>query len=623
MGLSWQCGCSSLLSCVLVGMGVSVLLRYRHVVSRRLLLWRVARMVRLCRRRVYVVQSEEDWRKVLPFIQREMQGQGVLGVDCEWVDASGRRRPVALLQLATSSGTCVLVRLQAFTRPLPESLQSLLGGVSIIKAGVGIDQDRRFLETDYGLLVQGCVDLRHVVLCCPKSNVAGNTTGNSTPSLGLAALALRFLGRTLDKDWRVRASDWEAETLTRRQQSYAAEDALAGVQVLLVACSRMWQCGEVAGMWWLPWLPPSLFHHHLMAHIHQTCHHFLDLKFSTSASKLLRLGEGCASQHQVAAKVSKTSRAYCPRKTPLYHNCQLLAPDGMPLCTCDPKKARWYVEKGLGVVVHQQPLVVRLNFEPAGRPREEYEDERYYVQERHNLCVVCGQGHSYIKKNVVPHEYRRHFPTILKDHQSHDVVLLCVQCHRVSSAHDATLREVLAGECSAPIGGAGNRRVTMDTQRRNVKNAAGALLRSRSTIPQPRITELENVVKNFFNVDSLNHELLQEAADIDARDWNEDFQAHGEQVCEKYRRKGLVQLQHRWRRHFLDTMQPKHLPQYWSVSHNLHKLCSTMARLPSCHPDYDTYRLILLGTDGNEEVQRLIKQCKEANVEDNCNDFVY
>ncbi|MPC34103.1 exonuclease 3'-5' domain-containing protein 2-like isoform X2 [Portunus trituberculatus] len=518
---------------------------------------------------------------------------------------------------------CVLVRLQAFSPPLPDSLQSLLGDVSVIKAGVGIDQDKMFLETDYGLLVQGCVDLRLVLLCCLESGGVEKATGKVTPSLGLAALAFKFLGRTLDKDWQVRTSDWEAETLTKRQQNYAAEDALAGVQVLLVACSRVWQCGKVAETWWLPWLPPPFFHHSMMVHIHQTCHHILDHKFSTSASKLLQLGEGCASQQQVTAKISKTSRAYCPRKTPLYHNCQLLAPDGVPLCTCDPKKAQWYLEKGLGVAVQQQPLVVRLNFEPASRPREEYKDEQYYVQERHNLCVVCGQGHSYIKKNVVPHEYRRHFPTILKDHQSHDVVLLCVHCHQVSNAHDATLRELLATECSAPTGQASSRRVTVNTQRRAVKNAAGALLRTRFTIPQPRITELENVVKKFFNVDSLTHELLQEAANIDPRDWNEDFQAHGEQVCETYRSKGLVQLQHRWRRHFLNTMQPQHLPQYWSVSHNLHKLCCTMARLTSDHPDHDTYNLILLGTDGNEEVQRMIEQCKEASVEDICGDFAH
>ena len=38
------------------------------------------------------------------------------------------------------------------------------------------------------------------------------------------------------------------------------------------------------------------------------------------------------------------------------------------LCTCDMKKAEWYVKKGLGELVSQDPLTVRLRFEPSGRP---------------------------------------------------------------------------------------------------------------------------------------------------------------------------------------------------------------------------------------------------------------
>lgn len=36
------------------------------------------------------------------------------------------------------------------------------------------------------------------------------------------------------------------------------------------------------------------------------------------------------------------------RKSPLYDNCFLHAPDGQPLCTCDRKKAQWYLDKGIG-----------------------------------------------------------------------------------------------------------------------------------------------------------------------------------------------------------------------------------------------------------------------------------
>lgn len=615
MGLIWNSDYSSLLSCLLLGFGVSgltALFQHWHGLSNKLLSWRIARLVRMCKRQIHVVQSEEGWNRVLPLLQREVHDKGVLGLDCEWVDIGGHRHPVALLQLATYSGMCVLVRLPSFTSSLPDSLKSVLGDVTIIKAGVGIDQDRKFLEMDYSLRVEGCVDLRHMALQCHESGIVTETKVNGTLSLGLASLSLRFLGRTLDKDWRVRSSNWEAEKLTKRQLSYAAEDALVGVQLLMVMWTKLCGCDQVMKRWWLPLLPPPFFHQHVMAHIYKASHQYLDLKFSNTSPKLLHDGDGCLSQQRAPAKISQVTRAYCPRRSPLYHNCQLLAPDDMPLCTCDPKKALWYVEKGLGSIVQRDPLVVRLNFEPAGRPRSEYEDGKYYIQERQNVCVVCGQGHSYIKKNVVPHEYRKHFPNVLKDHQSHDVVLLCMRCHRVSNSHDAVLKDMLARECNAPIGREGGRKVTVDPLRRTVRNAGGALLRTRSTIPERRIIELENVVKKHFNADYISQELLQEAASIDARDWNEDYQAHGELVCKAYQQRGLVHLQQRWRRHFLDTMQPKHLPQYWSVNHNLQKMCSVMAGLPHDHPDYETYTIILVGTEGNADVQHLIQQSKET-----------
>jgi len=56
----------------------------------------------------------------------------VLGLDCEWVnadqsheDGTSGRRPVSLLQLASVSGVCVLVRLHLL-QYIPDSLQQLL-----------------------------------------------------------------------------------------------------------------------------------------------------------------------------------------------------------------------------------------------------------------------------------------------------------------------------------------------------------------------------------------------------------------------------------------------------------------------------------------------------------------
>lgn len=66
----------------------------------------------------------------------------------------------------------------------------------------------------------------------------------------------------------------------------------------------------------------------------------------------------------------------------------------------------------MGEIVCESPFTVRLNFEPSGRPSSEY--DYYYIVEKANICVVCGSDESFLRKNIVPHEYRKHFPTFLK-----------------------------------------------------------------------------------------------------------------------------------------------------------------------------------------------------------------
>ena len=119
-------------------------------------------------------------------------------------------------------------------------------------------------------------------------------------------------------------------------------------------------------------------------------------------------------------------------KRPLYDNSKLEAPDGQLLCVCDSKKALWYVTKDLGKVIQTEPtLVVRLNFEPAGRPVGQAGD--YYLTPKSNFCVVCGQDQTCLRKYIVPHEYRKLFPDVMRDHQSHDVLLMCLNCHQRSN----------------------------------------------------------------------------------------------------------------------------------------------------------------------------------------------
>ena len=55
-------------------------------------------------------------------------------------------------------------------------------------------------------------------------------------------------------------------------------------------------------------------------------------------------------------------------------------------------------------LISESPPTLQLNFEPAGKPGR---DRDYYMEEKRNICVVCGSDKNCIRKNIVPHEYRR------------------------------------------------------------------------------------------------------------------------------------------------------------------------------------------------------------------------
>ena len=74
--------------------------------------------------------------------------------------------------------------------------------------------------------------------------------------------------------------------------------------------------------------------------------------------------------------------------------------------------------------------------------------------------------HTYI------HTFFRHFPAVMKDHKSHDVVLLCVQCHQRSGQYDALLRQQLEKKCGAPISTAAGAKYTQDHTLNKVRSAA-------------------------------------------------------------------------------------------------------------------------------------------------------
>jgi len=504
---------------------------------------------------IYLVNTATDWAMVLPILTKDLTRLPVIGLDCEWVSQDGKSGPVSMLQLATCSGLCVLVRLCNMAT-VPNSLKEVLARQDIFKVGVAVIDDSKKLITDFGIDVVSCVDLRHLVV----------KYWTHYGKLGLETLACIVLGVKLDKDWRLRAGDWEAETLSDRQIDYAANDALVAVNIAWVIVSN--HLTSSIGSWLRAFMWDQK---RLVKEVVKVIEEFSDLVFNNREWKLaLKAGK---EKSKSPSPLNDKVRFNSIRKSPLYHNCMLQAPDGQVLCTCDTKKADWYVAKGIGYIVSQDPYTVRLRFEPSGRP--EGRAGEYYLSVKPNICVVCGKDDSFLRKNVVPHEYRRYFPAVMKDHQSHDVLLMCVRCHQRSNMYDADLRKKLSEECSAPIGTETDVKLRENTDLKKVRSAGRALQanRKRQCIPQARLQELEEVLLDHYQVEELTDDIIDKAADCNFLMENGDYVPHSRAVVQFFlERGGLLQLEVRWRKHFLETMKPAFLPELWSVDHQADRL---------------------------------------------------
>ncbi|XP_026464756.1 exonuclease 3'-5' domain-containing protein 2-like [Ctenocephalides felis] len=500
---------------------------------------------------IKVINTEAECKFVVELLMRQCCELGVLGFDCEWVTVGGARRPIALLQLASHDGFCALFRLCRLKK-IPPELRALLEDNNILKVGVAPIDDARYLANDFSIQMDGTSDLRHLAIAA-----------NKKPQ-GLANMSSDILGVTLDKNWRIRCSDWEAENLTKAQQEYAAGDALVAIELFKKLSSN---------------LPNSslLFAKSNYSRAADICRNFINIKYKQRSSQAkVQSGFGEPHKSQRNGTISKPYyRNFSTRKKPLYHNCYLEAPDGELLCTCDRKKAEWYVHKLLGEIISEDPFTVRLKFEPSGRAVGEV--GQYYTQAKINQCVVCGEQHSYIRKNVVPREYRKLFPVVMKEHTSHDVLLLCTSCHQKSNISDLSMRRKLGIMCGAPLESEeGSHRLIQSADMRQLKSAARALLYSSDIIPDSRKEILRQIILRSYPDSEITEQLLKQACEVQTTLPNMSYEPHGSKVVEYFSTNpdtgGLVGLERMWREHFLQVMKPEFLPPLWSVTHNANRL---------------------------------------------------
>lgn len=211
-------------------------------------------------------------------------------------------------------------------------------------------------------------------------------------------------------------------------------------------------------------------------------------------------------------------------------------------------KVHWYLKRRLAAVVDTDPFTIQLCFEPAGRGCT---DDPFSVNQKINQCVCCGTKENLSKHHCVPFCFRRHFPDTVKNHNYHDVFPVCIDCHAEYEIHAFELKKEIWAEHGYKL----DITVRVDRDLLRVKKSASALKLFRDKIPKSRQEELMDVLREFFKKSDIDEDSISAAAEM-------EFDNYWQKIAEKVDVQKFVV---RWRTHFIETMKPKFMPEYWEI----------------------------------------------------------
>jgi len=226
---------------------------------------------------------------------------------------------------------------------------------------------------------------------------------------------------------------------------------------------------------------------------------------------------------------------------------------------CLEKRAIWYLDRNLANIVDDDPLTIRLTFEPNGRGQK----EECMKSVRENRCVVCGDDNLEVltKHHLIPYEYRRYFPDKLKSHNSSYVVPICVKCHEDYEHNYALhLKNAIAKEYDAPKNG-------KTQERHQAEKHIVALLKHRHNMPLNRVEHLQDLLVEAMGDAGIQIE-RGEMDDDTLENYLEFFQSndetvdnrHGKLVVDQCRDLGVFSK--KWVDHFIQSMNPQFMPDF-------------------------------------------------------------
>lgn len=488
----------------------------------------------------------------------------VVGFDVEWL-YTGPSNRVDVLQL--SVGKLNLVWAAHGTNQLPPTLRHILESRRILKVGVGIAEDARRVGACFGFKMHGCVELNDV-----HNRV--DTLPSTAPFLSLRSLTQQVCDLDLPKDRALACSDWSSPLLSAEQVIYAACDAYCSLLVFEGIFHRYTQSRKKEVAW-------------DYAGVRSLCPALIDGGRAQVKQR--------ASQDQESSRSEQKEKRNSPAPVPLappptkrlYENCKVFGPDGQLLALTNNKRVARYLKHGAGVlldVAPGEPAAIKLFEVPETlllQPESE-ELQQFYLSNLDNACVVCNATASFRRFHVIPHAFRRHFPNWYFSHRGHDSLLMCEPCHLQAEKHTEKLVKQIFEEHGLDDEQAAHKRrlqqrktltvVDADDQPEQVAayNAARILLRARDKMPPSKREECMEVLRKCLQIEGEvpQADIEKAAAMFEPKPRGQATQygvVVGRLVQAGTSGALLPAFCRRFREHFLQTMQPRHLPPHWTV----------------------------------------------------------
>jgi len=247
------------------------------------------------------------------------------------------------------------------------------------------------------------------------------------------------------------------------------------------------------------------------------------------------------------------------RTTVIYGNCQVFSPDNKLMFRCLEKKARWYLDRNLAIILSNDPLSIQLTFQPKGNG----EKSEYLKAERKNTCIVCGEEDlsKLTKHHLVPYEYRQYMPDENKNHSSAFVVPICISCHKIYETNfSSKLKEKLAIQYNTD-----SKKEKDDLSR--IMSKLNCLIKHSNKIPSNIKLEIESHIRSYLDNNNLDYKLdinnidnIKELVKILKSPYKDKEKSHGQLVIEKCNDLSIFEKE--WVNNFVTNMNPKHMPEF-------------------------------------------------------------